>query len=88
MTNRTDNLIDDPTILEAQLEEISQLWEVFTTRAEQQSEEIHEASIVAQRQASLYTNLFNWIEPVGVKLRVTNHSDNLIIGIYRLITSC
>ncbi|KAI6659332.1 actin binding domain-containing protein [Oopsacas minuta] len=60
---RTGNLIDDQTIIEDQLGEISQLWEVFSTRAKQQSDEIYNASKTAQRLASLDIQLLNWLEP-------------------------
>ena len=62
---RTDNLVDESEQMEEQLREITLLWESFSARAQQQSSEIYNAAKIAQRLASLYTQLLNWLEPVS-----------------------
>ena len=62
---RTDNLVDRSDQIEEQLGEITLLWEAFSERAELQSNEIYNAAKTAQRLASLYTQLLNWLEPVS-----------------------
>lgn len=63
---RTGNLVDDLTLVEDQLKDISQLWDEFYSRAQQQKSDIYDAAKTAQRLANLYTQLLNWLEPVCV----------------------
>ena len=61
---RTDGLMDDSQLMEEQLSELALLWETFSARTKQQGDEIYNAAKTAQRLASLYTQLLNWLEPV------------------------
>ena len=61
---RTGNFVDDLTLVEDQLKDISLLWEDFSTRAQQQNTDIYDAAKTAQKLANLYTQLLNWLEPV------------------------
>ena len=63
---RTGNLVDDLSLVEDQLKDISQLWEDFSTRAQRQKTDIYDAAKTAQKLANLYTQLLNWLEPVNV----------------------
>lgn len=65
MSLRSENLIEEPYLVEEQLQSVLDMWKEMKEQSAEQSNTIQDAIKQAQKIATLHSNLLNWLEPVS-----------------------